>query len=56
MIATSVLMILIGIFVIVNSANFVGVLKGDKQFNFDLNKDIDTTPTATGGGSGIKAK
>uniref|UniRef100_A0A6M3LLW8 Uncharacterized protein n=1 Tax=viral metagenome TaxID=1070528 RepID=A0A6M3LLW8_9ZZZZ len=55
MTATSVLMILIGLFVIINSTNLVGVLKGDKQFNFDLNKDTDTTPT-TGGGSGVKAK
>lgn len=30
MTATSVLLILIGLFVIVNAANFVGVIKGDK--------------------------
>ena len=34
MTATSVLLILVGLFVIVNAANFVGVFKGDKAFSF----------------------
>lgn len=34
MTATSILLILVGIFIIVNAPNFVGVIKGDKQFAF----------------------
>lgn len=34
MTATSVLLILIGVFVIVNAPNLVGVFKGEKAFSF----------------------
>lgn len=34
MTSTSVLFIIIGLFIIVNAANFVGVFKGDKTINF----------------------
>lgn len=33
MVASSVLLILIGLFVIINATNLVGVIKGDKSFN-----------------------
>ena len=33
MTASSVLLILVGLFVIINAPNFVGVIKGEKQFN-----------------------
>jgi len=39
MTASSVLLILVGLFIIVNAPNFVGVIKGDKKFNLELNKD-----------------
>ena len=32
MTATSVLLILIGLFVVINASNFVGVLQGNKKF------------------------
>ena len=36
MTASSVLLIIVGIFVIINAPNLVGVIKGDKKFNLDL--------------------
>lgn len=46
MTASSVLMILIGLFVIVNAPNLVGVIMGDKKFNLDLNES-ESKPKAT---------
>jgi hypothetical protein len=37
MTSSSVLLILVGIFVIINAPNLVGVMQGNKKFNLDLN-------------------
>ena len=49
MTATSFLLILIGIFIILNSGNFVKVLKGEATINFLKPKSTDTfTPVPPG--------
>jgi len=51
MTATGILLILIGLFVIVNSTNFVGVLQGNKAIN-SATKDEPTTNDNTDGSAG----
>ena len=47
--ATAVLVIVVGIFVIVNAANFVGVIQGNKKINFSGAKPTGSSPVATAG-------
>lgn len=44
----SVLLILIGLFIIVNSPNFVGVFQGNKKLNIDLTATTPDTVNASG--------
>lgn len=48
MTASSVLLILVGIFVIVNAPNLVGVLQGNKKFNLDLGTTQQTIQEVVG--------
>ena len=53
MTATGILLILIGLFVIVNSTNFVGVLQGNKKINSATKGEApssDKTDGSAGGG------
>jgi hypothetical protein len=44
MTSTSILLILIGVFVVVNSPNIVGVFQGNKSFSFLGPKPLTPTP------------
>ena len=48
MTSSSVLLILVGLFVVINAPNFVGVFQGNKKFNLDLTPTSAVT-TATPG-------
>ena len=47
MTASSVLLILVGIFVIANAMNLVGVMQGNKKFNLDLGTTATTTTSTS---------
>jgi hypothetical protein len=49
MTATSVLLILVGIFIIANSPNLVGVFKGEKSFSFLGAKPTNVNTKSSGG-------
>lgn len=44
---TSLLLILIGVFIIVNSQNFVGVFQGNKSINLDLTPSSASNTSTT---------
>ncbi len=46
----SVLLILVGLFVIVNSPNFVGVFQGNKKLNLDLTPASADVPAVNASG------
>ena len=47
MTATAVLVILVGIFIIINAPNFVGVIQGNKKLSFLGTAPSSTTSTTT---------
>ena len=54
MTAVSVLLILVGIFIVINAPNFVGVVKGDKKIS--LLQGSSSTSPLTGTSSPIAGK
>ena len=52
MTSVSILLILVGVFIIINSQNIVGVLQGNKTFS--LKKPTDTTTTTPSDKIGVR--
>lgn len=46
--ATGLLVILIGMFILINSVNIAGVVTGTKQFNFAKPKSTSSTSSTNG--------
>jgi hypothetical protein len=54
MTSTAVLLIIIGLFVIINSQNLVGVFQGNKKFSFQGSKSTTPTNSAIKNASGTR--